>query len=61
LTLSFTFQDNYLRPQTVKEELQKKIHQQQNGCRKKRNESKNVTFATDDKKLLRTKSVNEAS
>ena len=61
LTLSFTFQDNYIRPQAVKEELQKKIHQQINGCRKKSNESRNITFATDDKKFLRTKSVNEAS
>ena len=57
LTLSYTFQDNYISPQTVKEELQKKIHQQIIECRKKSKESRNFTFANDDKKLLRSKSV----
>ena len=61
LTLSYTFQDNYISPQTVKEELQKKIHQQIIGCRKKSKDSRNVTFANDDKKLLRIKSVKETS
>ena len=60
-TLSYTFQDNYISPQTVKEELQKKIHQLIIGCRKKSKESRNVTFANDDKKLLRIKSVKETS
>ena len=57
LSLSYTFQDNYIRPQAVKEELEKKIYQQKNGSRKKSKERRNVTFATDDKKLLRSNSV----
>ena len=57
LTLSYAFQDNYIRPQAVKEELDKKIYQQKNGSRKKSKGRRNVTFATDDKKLLRSKSV----
>ena len=51
LTLSYTFQNNYIRPQTVKEEFEKKIHEQ-NGSRTKSKEHRNVTFAFDDRKLI---------
>ena len=61
LIISVTFQDNYIRPQTVKDEVEKKIHQQTNVCRKKSKENRNVTFAADGKKLLRSKSVKETS
>ena len=58
LIFYFTFQNNYIRPQSIKEELEKKIHQQ-NGSRKKSKENRNVTFADDGRKLLRSKSVKE--
>ena len=59
-TLSYTFQDNYIRPQAVKEELEKKIYQQKHVNRKKSKE-RNVSFASDDEKLVRSKSVKETS
>jgi hypothetical protein len=42
------------------DELEKKIYQQKNGSRKK-SKQRNVTFATDDNKLLSSKSVKGTS
>jgi len=51
--------DNYIKPQAIKAELDKKILLQNTSLgRKKTKENKNVTFAADDGKLQRTKSVN---
>jgi len=51
--------DNYIKPQAIKAELDKKIIQHNNSLRRKKTkENKNVTFAADDEKLQRTRSVN---
>ena len=61
-TILYIFQNNYIMPQSVKEELEKKIHHPNNEYRKKSKEKKgNVTFAVDGKNLQRTKSVKENS
>ena len=60
-SICYPFQDNYIRPQTIKEELEKKIIKQNILCRRKIKENRNVTFADDDKKLQRSRSVNVTS
>jgi len=54
--------DNYIKPQEIKQELENKAMKQNITLnRKKAKENKNVTFSVDDKKLQRSKSVNDTS
>ena len=56
----FLFQDNYIHPQAIKQQLEDKVKDNILTRRKSR-ESKSVTFNIEDRKLVRSKSVNPSS